>query len=629
MKKMNRFFTLLMAAIMTLSLISTAFAADVATATIDTTKKASLELYKYDLTRAEQDGKWDSASYVSTGLYDQHVNDVLGDKSFTNNSATNNLAYGYAIKGVEFTYLKVASISTYSQQENGAYKVGVLYGFTDDTVLKAIGLTTADAYTTKGSTYYFTSDVLNKALSDALTANATTTKNALEKAVKNGGEVMDETDEYGYSKVNNLAQGLYLLVETRVPDMVTCTCNPFFVSLPMTTIDGTEWNYDVTVYPKNNTGMPDLDKTVREAAADTGKNGGSTTHITDGYDSTATASVGDVVDYQIISHLPTITSEASYLTTYTYVDTLTKGIAYNKNDVVIRFYKDAACNDLITTWDESSNMFAVSYDAEANTMTISMTDAGLQEMNSADTVYDANSLVCGYSDCFMRITYSATLMKDAINYGDIDNPNEVQLTWKRTNTTYYDVLNDCCHVYTYGVDLLKQFSDGKGNLANVHFNLHNDTDGYYVTAELVDGVYHVTGHVDKESEATVFIPVSDGHIKVMGLEDDTYTVTETQTDKDYVLLKDDIEIVITTKASGNTCDKCHTDLLTAVATVNGDSVTMEQSHAIVPLTVVNNPGFNLPKTGSYGNWMYTVGGVAFIGAALFILLRHRKSNKED
>ena len=82
-------------------------------------------------------------------------------------------------------------------------------------------------------------------------------------------------------------------------------------------------------------------------------------------------------------------------------------------------------------------------------------------------------------------------------------------------------------------------------------------------------------------------------------------------------------------ASGNTCDKCHADLLTAVATVNGDSVTMEQSHAIVPLTVVNNPGFNLPKTGSYGNWMYTVGGVAFIGAALFILLRHRKGTKED
>lgn len=56
------------------------------------------------------------------------------------------------------------------------------------------------------------------------------------------------------------------------------------------------------------------------------------------------------------------------------------------------------------------------------------------------------------------------------------------LTWKRTNTGYFDTLQDCRHVYTYGVDVLKQFSDGKGDLANVHFLPHNDTDGYFVTA---------------------------------------------------------------------------------------------------------------------------------------------------
>ncbi len=32
----------------------------------------------------------------------------------------------------------------------------------------------------------------------------------------------------------------------------------------MTTIDGKGWNYDVTVYPKNQTGSPNLEKTVRE-----------------------------------------------------------------------------------------------------------------------------------------------------------------------------------------------------------------------------------------------------------------------------------------------------------------------------------------------------------------------------
>ena len=50
------------------------------------------------------------------------------------------------------------------------------------------------------------------------------------------------------------------MVETRVPENVTSTCNPFLISLPMTTVDGSEWLYDLTVYPKNQTGNPDLKK---------------------------------------------------------------------------------------------------------------------------------------------------------------------------------------------------------------------------------------------------------------------------------------------------------------------------------------------------------------------------------
>lgn len=68
----------------------------------------------------------------------------------------------------------------------------------------------------------------------------------------------------------NLELGLYLVVETKVPEMVTSTCNPFFVCLPMTSSGGS-WIYDVTVYPKNLTGNPTLDKTLRESKDDTGK----------------------------------------------------------------------------------------------------------------------------------------------------------------------------------------------------------------------------------------------------------------------------------------------------------------------------------------------------------------------
>ena len=381
----------------------------------------------------------------------------------------------------------------------------------------------------------------------------------------------------------------------------------------------------MTVYPKNQTGNPTLDKTVREAKNSTGKNNGSLTDIGDGYAHTATASVGDVVDYQIISTLPTITSKATSLSEYTYVDTLSKGIKYNKNDVVIEFFKDTGCTDKITTWDENSGKFTVTYDDTANTMSIHMTEAGLTEINEAATVY-TDSVKRGYSDCTMRITYAATLTADA-QMGDKDNPNEVVLTWKRTNTTYFDTLNDCCHVYTYGINVLKQFSDNGGKVQNVKFLLHNDTDDCYIIADLKDGVYYAKGFAAKKADATTFVPNVQGHVVVKGLEDDTYSLTETTTDKGYILLKEAVKIVITTKENG-ACEQCGAKLLTAAGTVNGKAGSMTDGNAIVPLTVVNNPGFDLPKTGGYGTWMFTIGGVALLGAAAFIVVKSRKRNEQ-
>ena len=309
MKKTKRLWALLLAMVMALGLISTAFAAP----TIDSGRKASLSLYKYDITAASEDGAWNTASYVSTGVQDDAVTDKLAQ---------------YAIQGVEFTYLRVADIAMNNELVDGQRQVGVLYGFAEGSVKR------------------------------------------------------------------------------------------------------------------------------------------------------------------------------------------------------------------------------------------------------------------GYSDCTMRITYAATLTADA-KLGDTDNPNEVVLTWKRTNTSYYDTLQDCCHLYTYGVDVLKQFSDGKGDLTNVSFLLHNDTDDVYIIAEQRNGMYYVKGFTDKKADATTLVPNDSGHIIVNGLEDDTYTLTEIATDKGYVLLKDGVEIVIAAAESENACETCGAKLLTASGTVNGEPANMESGNAIVPLMVIN------------------------------------------
>ena len=644
MKLLHRLSALAMTAVMAFSISGGVSAADAATATIDTGRSTSLTLYKYDLTGAENDGVWDSQSYVSTGLADEQVNTALSQ---------------YAIQGVEFSYCKLADLSIYKGTASDGHQETVpLYAFTENTksgsketidFLSALGLTTNDAYRTdhdakQNRVWYFKSDVLNEALDRALQTNATSTKDALEKYMAaNGGTAMPETDENGYSKVDSLAQGLYLLVETRVPENVTSTTAPFLVSLPMTTVDGSEWNYDLTLYPKNETGNPTLEKTVRESKADTGKNAGKADDITDGYHHTATASDDDVVEYQVISTLPTITSPATALTTYTFVDNLSKGIQYNKNDVKIEFFKDAACTDRVAVWMEQDGKFSTSYtdysSESGSSMTIAMTADGLAEINAATIVYDpATSLLRGYSNLTMRITYACTVNSDAsVVYGDSGNPNDVTLTWKRTNTEYYDTLTDDCHVYTYGLDLTKEFSDNNGNFDNVKFLLKNATDNYYVQAELnkSEGIYYVTGHTEKEADATKFSPMSGevnhGKVMVKGLEDDSYIITEVATDSGYTLLKENITVDITSSASATICSVCGKALKTATAKVNGKDVTMTEDNgsvsALVPLTVTNTRGFDLPKTGGRGNALiYGLGIAALLtagGITAFYLRKRR------
>ena len=712
MRNLKKAIALCLALILCLTVPVGVSAATVEDATIDTSRTGSITIYKYDLTNAEKDGVWDS-SYVSTGVMDQAgVVDVLGGKRDGDNDNQSDLgngekSYGYAIKGVEFSYLKIADIIQFSESaadNRTDNHVEVLYAISKAQgadFLKALGLENgAKRYTNAdqldSSKYFYQSDVLIDALAAGLEANSTTVKNALERYMAaNGGVAMAPTNEYGKTLATDLDLGLYLIVETAVPEQVVSTTNPFLVSVPMTSVNGTNatdggerWIYDICLFPKNLTGIPSLAKEMREQVADTGKNNGSTSDINDGYAHTGTASAGDVIDYQIISTLPSITSESTYLTAYTFIDTLSQGLSYNKNDVVLEFFSDEACTDLITTWKEADGYFTVFYGNTAvkdNVMTIEMTPRGLSEINSSKVVYPGSTMVnSGFSDCTLRVTYQATVDSNAdLVAGDNGNANDVVLTWKRSNSAYYDTLVDDSHLYTYGIELTKLFSDGKGDFNNVEFIVHNDTDNYFVKAELnsEEGIYYVTDHVENEEDATHSIPVAPRptpksaepntpKVIIKGLEDDTYTITEARTDNGYTLLKEDIEVIISQTESEVLCDIYTSDvvgliqndpryaqaiideaiekgyiktdgnladalnnmpqkelahyLLTASATVDGNEVTMLEDfgsvNAFAPLSVVNTRGFDLPQTGDNGTMMFTIFGILAMAAAASVIV---------
>lgn len=589
---------------------------------IDSGKTATLTIHKYDLTAATEDGV-DITQFASNGEKDEKAESVLER---------------YEIEGVEFTYVKVGSINT----ESVDGEVTILYDIPQ--VLENVLGIEDD----RGD-HKHTSDELNSALKNVLVDN-TAGKNALEHYITSasGKTAMPKTDENGMTKATGLSLGLYLLVETKVPANVHTTVDPFFVSLPMTNSAGDSWFYDIDIYPKNQTDMPDLDKLVRQSddAALYGKTE---------YGDIATGSEGDVMDYIFVSHLPKITSESTYLVQYTFVDKMDKGLTYNK-DAAIYFYDnetDARTNNMekaVKTWSHKAEQFEEIYEgtnSEHNQLTIAPTKEGLKEIDPS------------LSQHWMVVSYSATVNSDATPVlGDTGNTNDVVLTWKRTSMDFLDVLEDRARVYTFGINLKKEFSDisKKDDATKVQFVLQNMTDGHYITAKKDSaGHYYVTDAKKGKAEGagTVYSPASDGTMIINGLEADTYILTEIHTSDGYFLLKEpmtiDIKCTVDEFIPSQTTlydildiqNNQHKKVVEvngerALATVDGQTTNMSEdsvrnvqsTNARVDMTVVNTATFTLPNTGGYGTLLFTLAGcaVAFVGV---LILTNKSKDKES
>ena len=182
------------------------------------------------------------------------------------------------------------------------------------------------------------------------------------------GTAMAETNAAGVTSKDKLPLGLYLIVETKVPEDVTYTTNPWFVQLPSTDSNGDDWFYDVVCYPKNETGYPTLDKRVRNNPDQDNVTTANADKLADftsarneyKYQSTVTASKAEKLDYQFISKLPHITSSTTYLSTYTFDDKMAKGMTYNKNAVIAIYdNKDAADTTNVNNVDKSLSLIHI------------------------------------------------------------------------------------------------------------------------------------------------------------------------------------------------------------------------------------------------------------------------------
>lgn len=589
---------------------------------IDTNKKGSMRLYKYDMTAATEDGV-DVTQFKADGKQHDNVEDKMER---------------YRIEGVEFTYAKVADINTVT--EGG--QIEIRYDIPAE-LATALGLS--------GNTMYNSTEI-SEALKDALTNGSTDARNTLEDYMRGvGNRQTMTTDANGFASATNLPLGLYLVVETKVPANVQETVEPFFVSIPMTDVEGDSWFYDLTLYPKNQTDIPDIEKLVRQ-------HDDAALYNKAEYLDTATGSEGDVMDYIFVSRIPKIDSKSTYFTQFTFTDLMDKGLSYNK-DVVIYFYntrEEAEANDPSTaymTWKHGSSEFTEVYEganSEYNQMVVKPTEAGLAQMNAA------------LEEKYMVVSYSATVNSDdTVVLGDTGNTNEVTLRWKRTNMNYEDVLVDKARVYSFGINLKKIFTDSEQtpDPTKVQFVLQNKTDNHYLTAKQASaGVYYITDATKgaTEDEGTKFSPAADGKLVIYGLEANNYVLTEIKTSEGYSLLKQPIVIDITctddsitaTKTTlYDTVDKAANPNKTVIdlrnkdasATVDGSATAMsvhnarnnlQSNNGFVDISVTNTPSFKLPMTGGTGTIMFTVGGCALAlgGVAMMTGKKSKKTDEE-
>ena len=196
MKKIKKMLAGLLGAAMVLTSFGTPTLADTTTplkttpATIDTTQKGSITIHKYEFNGT------DDKKGTATGK----------DKDTVPEGAT-------ALEGAEFTIYKVENVDKFDE----------FYTYNKTEVLPSV-----DNY-----------------INNDKTIKTDYNKENSKKTVT--------TNNNGIAEFKNLDLGLYVVIETKTPAKVTTPEDPFLVSVPMTTTDGTEWLYDVHVYPKNKT----------------------------------------------------------------------------------------------------------------------------------------------------------------------------------------------------------------------------------------------------------------------------------------------------------------------------------------------------------------------------------------
>ena len=462
------------------------------------------------------------------------------------------------------------------------------------------------------------------------------------------------TNEEGLAEFKDLDLGRYLVVESKVPTNVSVAISPFLVDLPRTSDDGQSWNYDVTVYPKNETvyGQVTLTKLDEEGNVlpgtewelqkkvdneyvkydyegtlvtnDEGKISINNLPVGDyrlletktvsddyildqsnvqeftitkdntnfeftvtneksgiekevktslGYGEHLSAYSTDTVEWKITADVPSVIEK---MDTYFVTDTLPEGLDYVDNTLEIYAVNDEGETKL----EEDTNY---TFTLQNGTFKVVFNTESLKEYTSVYFVYD--------TEFNENVSYG----KAEENSATLTYTNKISVDGEELST--YTTDPNTAEVHT-GEVLIKKVDEENNPLAGAKFKIatteENAKDGIYVKGS--------------DSEDLVAVSNENGEVRFSGLKYGLEINPANEGESQYYI----VEIESPTYVENG--ETKHYNLLSKPVEVTVNSTSGEEGEGTV--TVVNKKGFLLPLTGGTGAIALTVVGISLIGLAL-------------
>ena len=408
-----------------------------------------------------------------------------------------------------------------------------------------------------------------------------------------------KTDNKGNATLGDLKVGVYYVEEVKTGSIIEAV-KPFLVSIPMAHPAENEWIYDVHVYPKNvvDNGKPTINKSV-----------------TDSGNKHNTANINQDVLWIIE---PQITKDIATAMTYKVVDKLDSQLTYKGFEKVS--FTDASGNEVILVEGthyklteptvENGRRLVIDFTKEgkellATALAEGQTELPKVQISFTTVINDSAALgkpIYNNANLVYTNTFNEEISQDPTEPQDPSQPDGP--TVPVAPDKIIDVPNsgnEKPEVHTGGLLLEKvDAADKSIILPGAKFKIYKTLED---AENDRNGIMEVTTGEDGRA---IFTGLSYG---VKGNSADeastTYWIVETQAPKYTVIDKE-----------GNEIEKEYNILKKPFeVTVNATS------HEVNNKVVVANSKFTLPVTGGVGTVIFTLGGLAIMGAAAFLYMR--------